>query len=118
MEYLFVEYPKCSTCQKAKKFLEDNNIIFTDRHIKEDNPKADELKIWIKKSSKDINKFFNTSGLVYRSLGLKDKLKTMSDDEKINLLSTDGMLVKRPILIGDKGVLVGFKQSEWEEFLK
>ncbi len=110
---LFVCYPKCSTCQKAKKFLDDNNISYTERHIKENNPNFNELKEWHNKSKLPLKKFFNTSGLVYKSLNLKDKLQTMSEDEQLQLLSTDGMLVKRPLLIGDKFVLTGFKDAEW-----
>lgn len=111
---LFIEYPKCSTCKKAKKYLDDNNIDYIDRNIVIDNPTVNELTKWIKISGKDINKFFNTSGLKYRDLNLKDKLKIMSDLEKIELLSTDGMLVKRPIIVKDDLVLVGFRESEWE----
>lgn len=111
---LFIEYPKCSTCKKAKKYLDDNNIDYINRNIVIDNPTSDELTKWIKISGKDINKFFNTSGLKYRELNLKDKLKIMNDLEKIELLSTDGMLVKRPIIVKDDLVLVGFRESEWE----
>lgn len=111
---LFIEYPKCSTCKKAKKYLDDKNIKYEDRNIVIDNPTKDELSNWIKMSSKDINKFFNTSGLKYRELNLKDKLKEMSDSEKIKLLSSDGMLVKRPIIVSNDKVLIGFKESEWE----
>ena len=114
---LFIEYPKCSTCKKAKKFLDDRNINYEDRNIVVDNPTKDELSNWIKMSSKDINKFFNTSGLKYRELNLKDKLKGMSDLEKIELLASDGMLVKRPIIVFDDKVLIGFKENEWENLL-
>ncbi len=114
---LFIEYPKCSTCKKAKKYLDDKNIKYEDRNIVIDNPTKDELSSWIKMSSKDINKFFNTSGLKYRELNLKDKLKEMSDLEKIELLSSDGMLVKRPIIVSNDKVLVGFKESEWESLV-
>ncbi len=117
MSILFVEYPKCSTCQKAKKWLEAHNIEFTDRHIKEDNPTETELKLWHEKSDADIKKFFNTSGVVYKSLNLKDKLPEMSLEEKYQILSTDGMLVKRPLVIGEDFVLIGFKESQWEEVL-
>ena len=110
---IFIEYSKCTTCKKAKKFLDDNNIVYIDRPIKEENPTYDELKNWIKKYNIDIKKLFNTSGLIYRNLNLKDKLKDMSDDEKIKILSTDGMLVKRPILITDNMILIGFKEKEW-----
>lgn len=114
MKYLFIEYPKCSTCQKAKKWLNDNNIEYTNRNIKEQNPTSDELKNWQKKSTIPLKKFFNTSGMLYKSMNLKDKLENMSDDEKFNLLSTDGMLVKRPIVVGEDIILLGFKENEWE----
>ncbi len=112
---LFVHYPKCSTCAKAKKWLDDNNISYTERDIKVDNPTYDELKEWHKLSGFPLKKFFNTSGLVYKSMGLKDKLATMSEDEQLKLLSTDGMLVKRPLIISDDTVLVGFKEAEWQK---
>ncbi len=114
---LFIEYPKCTTCQKAKKWLDDNNIQYADRHIKENNPSYDELKEWIAKSNLPIRRFFNTSGLLYKAMNLKEKLETMSDDEQIKLLASDGMLVKRPLIISDKAILVGFKVKEWEENL-
>ena len=114
----FICYPKCSTCQKAKKWLTDHQVEFEDRHIVEQNPTAEELKVWIERSGLPIQKFFNTSGMKYKELGLKEKRKTMSEEEQIALLATDGMLVKRPLLIGDDFVLVGFKESEWEEKLK
>ena len=117
MDYLFVCYPKCSTCGKAKKFLMENDIGFTERNIKEDNPSKEELKEWLDKSKYPIKKFFNTSGLVYRELNLKEKLLEMTEEEKLELLSTDGMLVKRPIIIGDDTVLVGFKEDEWSSQL-
>ena len=117
MENLFIEYPKCSTCQKAKKWLENNNVEFVDRHIVENNPKEEELKEWIQKSGKKLKKWFNTSGLKYKELNLKEKLPNMTDEEKIKVLASDGMLVKRPILISDKGILVGFKEDEWERVL-
>ena len=117
MENLFVEYPKCSTCKKAKKWLEENNVEFIDRHIVEDTPSKEELTEWIKLSNLDIKKFFNTSGLIYKSMDLKNKLDRMTFDEKVGLLSSNGMLIKRPLLISDKYVLVGFKQNEWEEKL-
>lgn len=117
MDNLFVEYPKCSTCKKAKKWLEDNNIKIKDRHIVEETPTKEELSKWIKMSSLDIKKFFNTSGLIYKSMDLKNKLDNMTFDEKLDLLSSNGMLIKRPLLISDKYILVGFKQSEWEEKL-
>lgn len=115
MKNLFVCYSKCSTCKKAKKWLDENNISYEERDIKEDNPKAEELKKWINESNYPIKKFFNTSGIVYRELGLKDKLENMSQEEKIKLLATDGMLVKRPILVNEKNVLVGFKEEEWKK---
>ena len=114
---LFVAYPKCTTCQKAKKFLEEKGVSFTERHIKEDNPTADELRSWWQTSGLPLKKFFNTSGLQYKALGLKDKLPSMSEEEQLALLASDGMLVKRPILVGDGFVKVGFKESEWEEKL-
>lgn len=114
---LFIEYPKCTTCQKAKKWLDDNKIEYVDRHIKENNPSYDELKEWIAKSKLPIRKFFNTSGLLYKAMNLKEKLETMSDDEQIKLLASDGMLVKRPLIISDKAILVGFRIKEWEENL-
>lgn len=114
---LFIEYPKCSTCKKAKKWLEDKGIAFEDRHIVENNPTAEELREWIKKSGLDIKRFFNTSGMKYRDLGLKDKLVDMEEEEKLTLLSSDGMLVKRPLVVGDNVVLAGFKEKEWEEAL-
>ncbi|MFR6290006.1 MAG: arsenate reductase family protein [Peptococcaceae bacterium] len=116
--YLFVQYPKCSTCQKAKKWLEANDVEFVSRHIVEENPKADELVFWIKRSGLPVKKFFNTSGMKYKELGLKDKLPTMSPEEQIVLLASDGMLVKRPLLIDDDTVLVGFKEEQWAEALK
>ena len=116
MENLFIEYPKCSTCQKAKKWLQDNKIKFEDRNIIEENPTAEELKRWIKLSGKDIKKWFNTSGLKYRELKLSQKLNNMTDEGKIDILASDGMLVKRPIFISDDGILIGFKQEEWQEF--
>ena len=112
---LFVNYPKSSTCKKARKFLEEKGIAFEDRNIKEQNPTADELKEWIAKSGLPVKKFFNTSGMLYRQMELKDKLPDMSEQEMIELLATDGMLVKRPILVTEDQVLVGFKQAEWEE---
>lgn len=114
---LFIEYPKCSTCRKAKKWLDDHGVIYTDRHIKEKNPTAEELQLWQQRSGLPLKRFFNTSGIQYRELGLKDKLPGMSDQEQIALLAADGMLVKRPLVVGDDFVLVGFKESEWEEKL-
>ena len=115
---LFIEYPKCTTCQKAKKWLDDNKIEYTDRHIKEDNPTYDELKAWYEKSGLPLKRFFNTSGMLYKSMSLKDKLPTMTEDEQLRLLATDGMLVKRPIIVSDNIILTGFREKEWEEKLK
>ena len=109
----FICYPKCTTCQKARKWLDDDNIEYEFKDIKLDNPTLDELKEWHKKSGLPLKKFFNTSGLLYKSLDLKNKLPTMTDDEMLKLLATDGMLVKRPLLIGDDFVLVGFKEDEY-----
>ena len=117
MNNLFIEYPKCSTCQKAKKWLEANKIVFEDRHIVVNNPTKEELQKWIKESGKEIKKWFNTSGLKYKELNLKEKLQNMTEEEKIEVLASDGMLVKRPILISDKGVLIGFKEEEWKKLL-
>lgn len=114
---LFVNYPKCSTCRKAKKWLDENNIKYESRHIIEDNPTSMELREWWEISGLPLKRFFNTSGMKYRELKLKDKLPEMSEDEQLDLLATDGMLVKRPILVGDDVVLVGFKVKEWEELL-
>ncbi|MGO3017725.1 MAG: arsenate reductase family protein [Anaerococcus sp.] len=117
MKALFICYPKCSTCSKAKKFLDENGINYEFRDIRKDNPKKTELKDWHEKSELDIKKFFNTSGQVYRKLGLKDKLKDMSLDEKYQILSEDGMLVKRPILVINDTVTIGFKEEVWKEFI-
>ena len=114
---LFIEYPKCSTCKKAKKWLESHKIEVEDRHIVEANPTKEELEKWIPRSGLDMKRFFNTSGMKYKDLGLKDKLADMTAEEKISLLASDGMLVKRPIIVGEKVVLVGFKEKEWEEAL-
>ena len=111
---LFVCYPKCGTCKKAEKWLVENHLDFDKRDIKENNPTEEELREWIAASGLPARKFFNTSGMLYRDLGLKDKLPSMTDDEMIRLLATDGMLVKRPILITDTGVKVGFKEAEWK----
>ena len=118
MSVLFVEYPKCTTCRRAKKFLQENNVEFIDRHIAEENPSKEELKTWLDKSGLKINKFFNTSGVLYREMQLKDKVKTLSEDELLDMLATNGMLVKRPILVKEDTVLVGFKEEEWVENLK
>ncbi len=115
---LFIEYPKCTTCQKAKKFLMDNGVNFTSRHIKEENPTYDELKKWYIQSGLPLKRFFNTSGLLYKSLDLKNRLPQMSEDEQLKLLATDGMLVKRPILIADNTILVGFREADWLEAIK
>lgn len=114
---LFINYPKCSTCKKAKKWLEENGFKFEDRDIKLDNPTKEELKKWYQMSGTDIKKFFNNSGLLYRELSLKDKLNDMSLDEKLELLSSDGMLVKRPILVTDEHILLGFKEDNWKDTL-
>ena len=114
---LFVNYPKCSTCRKAKNWLDEHDIEYESRHIIDDNPSADELRQWWNASDLPLKRFFNTSGMKYRELKLKDKLPDMSEDDQLDLLATDGMLVKRPILIGDNTVLVGFKVKEWEEKL-
>lgn len=111
---LFIEYPKCTTCKKAKKWLDDRGIEYTDRHIVEDNPTFDELKLWYEKSGLPLKRFFNTSGLLYKSMELKDKLATMSEDEQLTLLASNGMLVKRPLLITDNAVIPGFREKEWE----
>lgn len=111
---LFIEYPKCTTCKKAKKWLDDKGAKYTDRHIVEDNPTFDELKLWYEKSGLPLKRFFNTSGLLYKSMELKDKLATMSEDEQLTLLASNGMLVKRPLLITDNAVIPGFKEKEWE----
>ena len=115
--YLFIHYPKCSTCQKAKKWLEAQGVAFEARHIVEENPTAEELSKWIAASGQPVKKFFNTSGLKYKELGLKDKLPSMTDEEQIALLATDGMLVKRPLVIGNGVVLAGFKEDKWAEAL-
>ncbi|WP_407379796.1 arsenate reductase family protein [Methanobrevibacter sp.] len=114
---LFVHYPRCSTCKKAKKWLEENNLEFEEKDIVEDNPTFEELKEWFEKSDLPLKRFFNTSGMKYRELKLKDKLPDMSEKEQLELLATDGMLVKRPIIVTDDVVLTGFKVKEWEEEL-
>ena len=114
----FICYPKCSTCKKARNWLDENNNIYEIRDIKEDNPSYDELKEWYAKSGLPLKRFFNTSGQLYRSLELKDKLDSMSEDEQLKLLASDGMLVKRPMLVTDEKVLVGFKEKEWEQLTK
>ena len=114
---LFLYYPKCSTCQKAKKWLDANHISYEERHIVEENPTYEELKQWYENGDLPLKKFFNTSGMLYKQMRLKDKLPTMTEDEQIKLLATDGMLVKRPFVVGDGFVLTGFKEKEWEEKL-
>ena len=111
---LFVQYPKCSTCKKAKNWLDEHNIEYESRHIVEDNPQADEIEAWYNKSGLPLKRFFNTSGLQYRALELSVKLPGMTEEEQFALLAADGMLVKRPILVGEDFVLTGFKQAEWE----
>lgn len=117
MKVLFAEYPKCSTCQKAKKWLMEHHVDFDDRHIVEENPTKEELAQWYAKSGLPLKKFFNTSGQLYRSMELKDKLPQMTEDEQLELLSTNGMIVKRPVVVGDDFVLVGFREKEWAEKL-
>ena len=115
---LFLEYPPCSTCKKARAWLESKGVSFEARHIKEENPSYEELKLWYEKSGLPLKKFFNTSGLVYKALELKEKLPGMSEEEQLRLLATDGMLVKRPLVVTDAAVLTGFKAEEWEKKLK
>lgn len=114
---LFIEYPKCSTCKKAKKWLEANQVAFEDRHIAEENPTQEELKEWIARSGLPMKRFFNTSGMKYREVGLKDKLASMTEEEQLVLLAGDGMLVKRPLLVGEDFVLPGFREAAWRETL-
>ena len=115
---VFLQYPPCTTCKKAKKWLMDNGLEFSARHIKEQNPTAQELSAWQEKSGLELKKFFNTSGLVYKELGLKDRLPHMSREEQIDLLASNGMLVKRPILVAGDTILVGFREKEWEKLLQ
>ena len=115
---LFLEYPPCSTCKKAKAWLDANGVAYTARHIKEDNPTYEELKTWYHRSGLPLKKFFNTSGLLYKSLNLKDKLPAMSEEEQLRLLATDGMLVKRPLVIADGLILTGFREADWQKLLK
>ena len=117
MSKLFINYPKCSTCKNAEKFLKENNIEFINRNIVEENPSAEELALWMEKSGLEPRKFFNTSGVLYREMNLKDKIKTMSKEEMIEILSTNGMLVKRPLLVMDDKVLVGFKEENYKEII-
>ncbi|MGL4627925.1 MAG: arsenate reductase family protein [Cetobacterium sp.] len=114
MKYLFLNYPKCSTCVKARKWLEENEVEFDARHIVENNPTKDELKKWLELSGLPVKKFFNTSGILYREMNLKEKVAENNEDELLEILSTNGMLVKRPLVIGDNKVLIGFKEKEWE----
>ena len=114
---VFIQYPPCSTCQKAKKWLDEHAIAYTDRHIKEHNPTYEELKSWYEQSGLPLKRFFNTSGLLYKSMNLKDELPTMTEEEQLRLLATDGMLVKRPIVITEKHIFTGFKETEWNELL-
>ncbi|RVU54456.1 arsenate reductase family protein [Anaerosphaera multitolerans] len=114
----FICYSKCSTCKKARKYLDDNGIEYEYREITEENPTEEEIRQWIKRGNREINKCFNTSGKLYRDMKLKDKLKEMTDDEKLKLLATDGMLVKRPVLVTEEKVLFGFKEEEYDELLK
>ena len=114
---LFIQYPPCTTCQKAKKWLDEHGIEYTDRHIKENNPTYEELKQWYQRSGLPLKKFFNTSGLLYKSMNLKEKLPAMTEEEQLRLLATDGMLVKRPIVVTENVVLTGFRAGEWEEKL-
>ena len=115
---LFIHYPKCTTCQKAKKWLDEHNVAYTERHIVENNPSYEELKEWYQVSDFPLKKFFNTSGLLYKEMKLKDKLPTMSEEEQLELLAANGMLVKRPLIIDDDIVLIGFKEVEWNEKLR
>lgn len=112
---LFIQYPKCTTCQKAEKWLKEKGVSYESRHIKENNPTAEELKTWITASGLPVRKFFNTSGMLYKEMQLKDKLGSMSEEELLRLLATDGMLVKRPLLVGENTVCAGFKEAEWEK---
>lgn len=115
MKNIFIEYPKCSTCQKAKKFLDEKGIKYIDRHIVTDTPTYEELSDWIQKSELPVNKFFNSSGMLYRSMNLKEELKNSSDEDKIRLLVSNGMLIKRPVFVSEDRILVGFKAEDWEE---
>ena len=117
MRMLFLEYPKCSTCQKAKKWLDEHQISYEDRHIVENNPTFEELKGWYERSGLPLKKFFNTSGMLYKEMKLKDKLLEMSEEEQLKLLATNGMLVKRPLIVDGDRVLTGFKMAEWEALL-
>lgn len=114
---LFIQYPPCSTCKKAKNWLDEHGLDYTDRHIKEENPTYEELKVWYERSGLPLKRFFNTSGLLYKSLNLKERLHGMSEEEQLRLLATDGMLVKRPIIVRDDIILTGFREAEWEKLL-
>ena len=114
---LFIEYPKCSTCKKAKKWLDEHEIVYTDRHIVEENPFYEELKDWYQRSGLPLKKFFNTSGMLYKEMKLKDRLPAMSEEEQLELLATNGMLIKRPLVVKEDTVLIGFKEAEWVEKL-
>ena len=118
MMLLFIQYPPCSTCQKAKRWLDERGVTYTNRHIKEQNPSYEELKAWYETSGLPLKKFFNTSGLLYKSMNLKDRLPAMTEEEQLRLLATDGMLVKRPVLVTEKGILTGFKEADWDDLLK
>ena len=115
---LFIEYPKCTTCQKARKWLDDHGVDYTQRHIKENNPTYEELKQWYERSGLPLKKFFNTSGLLYKSMNLRERLPQMSEEEQLRLLASDGMLVKRPIIVTEETVLTGFREAEWEKLLR
>ena len=117
MSVLFLQYPPCTTCKKAKAWLDERGVAYEARNIKEENPTVEELKAWHEKSGLPLKKFFNTSGLAYKALGLKDRLSTMSEEEQYQLLASDGMLVKRPLVVGEKFVLVGFREAQWQEQL-
>ena len=117
MSVLFLQYPPCTTCKKAKAWLNERGVDYQARHIKEENPTVEELKAWHEKSGLPLKKFFNTSGLAYKALGLKDRLPTMSEEEQYQLLASDGMLVKRPLVVGEDFVLVGFREAQWQEQL-
>ena len=117
MSMIFIEYPKCTTCIKAKKFLKENNVEFIDRHIVEDNPSKEELLKWMDMSGLETKKFFNTSGKLYKEMNLKDKLKEMNEEEMIKLLATDGKLIKRPLLVSEEGILVGFKEDSYKQII-
>lgn len=117
MSVLFLQYPPCTTCKKAKAWLDERGVAYEARNIKEENPTAEELKAWHEKSGLPLKKFFNTSGLAYKALGLKDRLPTMSEEEQYQLLASDGMLVKRPLVVGENFVLVGFREAQWQEQL-